>query len=128
MSDQGLLFDKLKQIDEALDRVGRRFKGIKSPDEFIDTPEGMDKLDAICMMLIAIGESFKKIDSETNGNFLPQYGDVDWKGVKGVRDVLSHNYFNIDAEEIFFICQINIDPLHKAVKQMLADIYGHQNS
>ncbi len=128
MSDQDLLFEKLKQIDEALDRVGRRFKGIQSPDDFIDTPEGMDKLDAICMVLIAIGESFKKIDSETNGNFLPQYGDVDWKGVKGVRDVLSHNYFNIDAEEIFFICQINIDPLHKAVKQMLTDVSGHQDS
>jgi len=91
MYDRNLLIAKLKQIEEALERIHRRSDGIDSHDAFLDTPEGLDKLDAICMMLIAVGESFKKIDIETKGKLLPQYNEIDWKGVKGVRDVLSHN-------------------------------------
>ena len=67
MYDRNLLVEKLKQIEEALKRIHRRSEGINSPDAFLDTPEGIDKLDAICMMLIAVGESFKKIDIETEG-------------------------------------------------------------
>jgi uncharacterized protein with HEPN domain len=122
MYDRNLLIEKLKQIDEALDRVHRRSEGIDSPDAFLDTPEGIDKLDAICMMLIAVGESFKKIDIETDGKLLSCYSEIDWKGVKGIRDVLSHNYFNIDAEEIFFICKHNLAPLQQIVKSMLSKL------
>jgi len=122
MYDRNLLVEKLKQIEEALERIHRRSKGINSPDAFLDTPEGIDKLDAICMMLIAVGETFKKIDIETEGKLLPRYSEIDWKGVKGVRDVLSHNYFNIDAEEIYYICRHNLDPLQRSVKKMLKDL------
>ena len=122
MYDRSLLIEKLKQIEEALERIHRRSKGIDSPDAFLDAPEGIDKLDAICMMLIAVGESFKKIDIETEGKLLSEYKQIDWKGVKGVRDVLSHNYFNIDAEEIFYICKHNLDPLLRSVKKMLKDL------
>jgi uncharacterized protein with HEPN domain len=122
MPDPTLLIEKLKQIDEALARIKRRFAGIKSPDDFLDTPEGLDKLDGISMMLIAIGESFKKIDEETKGSLLALHPEINWKGVKGVRDVLSHNYFNIDAEEIFFICQNNLSQLHQAVTHLINKI------
>ena len=62
-----------------------------------------------------VGETFKKIDNETQGALLTLHPEINWKGVKGVRDVLSHNYFNIDAEEIFYICRNNLEPLKHAV-------------
>jgi uncharacterized protein with HEPN domain len=116
------LIEKLLQIDEAIGRIKRRHQGIRSPDDFLDTPEGLDKLDGISMMLIAIGEGFKKIDEETKGALLALHPEINWKGVKGVRDVLSHNYFNIDAEEIFFICQNNLEPLQNAVTQLISKL------
>jgi len=122
MYDRDLLIEKLEQINDALDRVRRRSERINSSDDFLDTPEGLDKLDAICMMLIAVGEIFKKIDTETGGELLAGYSEIDWKGVKGVRDVLSHNYFNIDAEEIYFICKNNLMPLQQVVKSMLMEL------
>lgn len=122
MPDRTLLIEKLEQIEEALNRMKRRFSGICSSDDFLDSPEGLDKLDGICMMLIAVGESFKKIDTETNGKLLAHHPEINWKGVKGVRDVLSHNYFNIDAEEIFFICRNNLEPLREAVSRMLKQL------
>lgn len=38
------------------------------------------------MMLIAVGENFKKIDKETDGNLLNDYPNINWTGVKGIRD------------------------------------------
>ena len=92
MPDPILILEKLQQIDEAIGRMERRFTGIHSPDDFLDSPEGLDKLDGIAMMLIAIGEGIKKIDEETKGVLFAIHPEINWKGVKGVRDVLSHNF------------------------------------
>ncbi len=123
MYDATLLLEKLEQIDEALAKIQRRFSSINSPDDFLDSDKGQDMLDGIAMMLIAIGENFKKIDTETEGKFLTHhYPDIHWSGVKGVRDVLSHQYFNIDAEEIFYICTNDLQPLHTAVQEMIKEL------
>ncbi|MEI8187147.1 MAG: DUF86 domain-containing protein [Chlorobiaceae bacterium] len=111
--------EKLVQLDAAIVKINRRFTLIKTADDFLDSDQGMDMLDAIAMMLIAIGENFKKIDKETGGTLLVSYPHINWSGVKGLRDILSHQYFNIDAEEIFGICQEHLGLLDETVKQMM---------
>ncbi len=61
------------------------------PDDFLVSDAGIDKLDAICMMLIAIGESLTNLDRVTDGKFLEKFPEVDWKGAKGMRDIISHH-------------------------------------
>lgn len=121
MSDYSLVREKLLQIEEALQRVSRRFSQIHSPDDFLDTDKGTDMLDAIGMMLIAIGENLKKIDYETEGRFLERYPSVNWKGAKGMRDILSHHYFDLDAVQVFDVCKNNIPELSEVVKAMIDD-------
>jgi uncharacterized protein with HEPN domain len=106
---------------EAILRIERRFSGIETPLDFISTDVNHDKLDAIAMLLIAVGESFKKIDKETEGIFLTKYPDIDWKGVIGVRNVLAHDYFDIDVEQIYKICYRDIPQLKKALEHMLKE-------
>jgi uncharacterized protein with HEPN domain len=53
---------------------------------------------------------------------LARYIEIDWTGVKGVRDVIAHEYFDIDAEQIFSICQTDIPPLRDTVKKMIDEI------
>jgi len=122
MYDQELLGEKLHQISDALAKIARRFETIQSADDFLDSEHGQDMLDSICMMLIAVGENFKSIDRHTDGKLLAQYPDINWKGVKGVRDVISHQYFNIDAEEIFYICSHDLEQLRKIVNTMIEDL------
>ena len=122
MSDPSLTYEKLVQIDEALQRVVRRSAGIESHDDFLSSDQGLDMLDGIGMMLIAIGENLKKIDYETGGALLKQYPSVDWKGAKGMRDILSHHYFDLDAAEVFTICKRDIPPLVEVVKVMIEDL------
>jgi uncharacterized protein with HEPN domain len=78
------------------------------PDDFLVSDAGIDKLDAICMMLIAIGESLTNLDRVTDGKFLEKYPEVDWKGAKGMRDIISHHYFDLNAELVFSICKDRI--------------------
>jgi uncharacterized protein with HEPN domain len=75
-------------------------------------------LDAIAMMLITIGENFKRIDKITNSELLPKYSEIPWQGVKGVRDILAHDYFNIDNEEIYIICNRDLIYLKRTVQKM----------
>ncbi len=51
----------------------------------------MEKLDAICMQLLALGESVKNLDKVTDGTLLQQYPSIEWKRVMGMRDVISHH-------------------------------------
>ncbi len=122
MSHNPLLVERLGDVLEALERIPRRFAGVTTPEDFYDDPDGRDRLDAICMVLIAVGEAFKQADRQTEGKLLARYPGIDWTGVKGVRDVIAHGYFDVDAEEVFAICQNDIPVLIETVRIMLKDL------
>ena len=122
MYDKSLVIEILKQILIASKTVEQRFEVVDSVDYFMDTPEGLEKLDGICMQLIAIGESLKNIDKITNKTLLEKYPQVDWKGAKGIRDVISHHYFDLDAEEIYFVCDTKLDTLIQTIEKILKDL------
>jgi uncharacterized protein with HEPN domain len=121
MYDIELIKTILEQISNALGKISNRFLVIKSPTDFSDTPEGMEKLDSICMLFIAVGESLKNIDKLSSGDLLQKYPEIDWKGVIGFRDILSHHYFDIDAEQVFWICTNHLTPLAATIKMIIKE-------
>ena len=76
-------------------------------------------LDATCMLLIAIGESLKNLDKTTNGVLLPTYPSIPWKNVKGLRDIIAHHYFDVDASQILWIIKNELSPLKKAIQYFI---------
>ena len=122
MFNKELLADRLKDILEALERIPRRFEAISSPDDFLRDEAGREHLDSICMILIAVGEAFRQLDTRTKGEFLARYPDIPWADVIGVRNVLAHGYFDIDAEQLFDICMNDIPLLIKTVGTMLKEL------
>ncbi|OHC00519.1 MAG: antitoxin [Planctomycetes bacterium RIFCSPHIGHO2_12_39_6] len=122
MFDNDLVLSILQQINEALEKIRNRSEQIHSADDFTDSPSGMEKLDSICMLFIAIGEALKNIDKITGGNLLSQYPETDWKGAIGFRDIIAHHYFDIDAEEVFWICTHELAPLSAVIKKIMTDL------
>jgi uncharacterized protein with HEPN domain len=122
MYDKDLAKEILSKILKALDTVIYRFAPVKSLTDLTDSPAGMEKLDAICMQLIAIGEGLKSLDKITNNSILHQYPEINWKGAKAMRDIISHHYFEIDAEIIFEVCRNKIKPLRDTIKKILASL------
>jgi len=90
--------------------------------DLLSSDAGLEKLDAICMQLIAIGESVKHLDRVTEGELLASYPQVEWKRVMGMRDVLSHHYFDLDAEAVYVVCEIHIPELLSTIRLILADL------
>lgn len=109
----------LKQIEDAIERLQERIKNIKSVDDFLCSPSGMEKLDATCMLLIAIGESLKSFDKITEKKILCKDGSIPWSEIMGVRDIIAHHYFDIDAEEIFNIISNDLEPLHNSIRSFI---------
>lgn len=123
MSDKALVREILLQIDEALAKISERTAHIRDADEFTSSPSGMEKLDSVCMLFMAIGEALKKVDKITSGSLLRRYPEIDWTGAIGFRDIIAHHYFDIDAEQVFWICRHQIAPLSATVKRMIADMW-----
>jgi len=122
MYDLELVREILSQILEATGRIERRFASINSPDDFLVSDDGIDKLDGTCMMLIAIGESLKNLDKVTGGKLLILHPEVDWKGAKGIRDIISHHYFDLNADGVFSVCKERLPGLVNAVKALLEEV------
>jgi len=45
---------------------------------------------------------------------------ITWR--KGIRDIISHHYFDLDAEEIYFVCDTKIDTLIETIEKILKDL------
>jgi uncharacterized protein with HEPN domain len=122
MPDNELTLEIIHQIEDAAKKVVLRFQVINNPNDFTDTAAGMEKMDAICMMFIVIGESLKNLDKVTEGKLLSRYPDVDWKKAKGMRDIITHHYANINAETVFFTCKRKIPNLLVTIQKILKDL------
>ncbi len=122
MYEQELTLHILFQINEATLKILKRFKAITTVDDFTGTEHGMEKLDSICMLLIALGEALKNLDKVTNKELLIQYPQIDWKKAKGMRDIISYHYFEMDAAVIYDVCQSRIPELSYTINKIIKDL------
>lgn len=122
--DKELVIESFRNIIRSLEWITKRFQVIRSSDDFIKDDLGLEKLDSICMQLINIGEALKKINRLTDAKLLQTYPEVDWRKAMGMRDIITHHYFDIDAETIFVVCSEHVPVMERVIKKILDDIGG----
>lgn len=122
MYDKELVVSILKNILWSLEQITRRFQSIQSSENFLKDDLGLEKLDSICMRLINTGEALKEIDKLTEGSLLAHYSDIDWKKAKGLRDIITHHYFDIDTETVFVVCKERIPEMQKVIQRIVEDL------
>ncbi len=123
MRDRSLLLELFLEIEEAIRRIERRFLGINSAEDFLHDDAGLDRLDAIAMMLVTIGENLQRVTKLVNPEIFHKHPEINWAGIRGIRNLLSHDYFNIDAEEVYQICAEEIMPLKHAIQQIRHELF-----
>lgn len=123
MRDRPLILELFLEIEEAIRRIERRFANIESAEDFLRDDAGLDRLDAIAMMLVSIGENLRRIMKLVDSEVFEKYPNINWAGVGGIRNLLAHDYFNIDAEEIYQICAEEIAPFKQAIQQIRYDLF-----
>ncbi len=122
MHNEELLYYSLKRISTTIERIINNSKNITNSDFYILTPEGMERLESTCMLLLAIGESIKGIDKITEKKLLIKYPDVDWKGAMGIRDIIAHHYFDLDEAIVFDVVKNKLPDMLSTINKMIKDL------
>ena len=122
-----LIWHTLSQLELAINRLQERTKNILSVDDFLTSPVGMEKLDAACMVLIAIGESIKNLDKVSEGKLLSTYPSIPWKRVMGIRDIMAHHYFEVDADVVYEVVKKELEPLKQAIAFFKDQLFEEEN-
>jgi uncharacterized protein with HEPN domain len=75
--------------------------------------------DAIIRRLEIIGEAVKNLPAPVK----TQYSNIPWKQMAGMRDVLIHEYFNIDLFLTWKVVKQELPLIKKQLSAILADKY-----
>jgi uncharacterized protein with HEPN domain len=84
---------RIDDIVEAINKIERYTHGI----DFASWQNDEKTVDAVIRNLEVIGEASSHLPSEVQ----EQYEDVPWDMMKGIRNILAHEYFGIDLEIIW---------------------------
>ena len=114
-----ILIDTLQQIKLAIENLMQWNGGISDMNDLLKSSSGMQDLAGNCMVIMAIGEGFKKIDTMTNGQFLVLRPEIPWKQVFGLRNRIAHGYFDIDIDVISDVVNKDLAPLLKATDYLI---------
>ena len=102
----------LKAILEAISKIHRFIKDHSDQDSFYNDDKAFD---AVMMNFIVIGEMVSRIsDSFKKAN--PQ---INWNRIKGFRNLVAHDYFGIDAEEVWQVILNDLPTLSKEIVKLV---------
>ena len=74
------------------------------------------KQSAVIRQFEIIGEAGTKISAQTQAAF----PDVPWRSIKSFRNLLIHEYFKVDAGEVWATIQNDIEGLKEQMEKILA--------
>ena len=127
MCDKEIVLNLLENMIGATEKILYRNRNITSIDDYLKDDSSLMLLDSLCMQLIAIGEAVKKIDKETDKKLLKAYPQIPWREVAGMRDILSHHYFDLNAEVVFEVTTEHIEELQIVLKKIVQDTIDNKN-
>jgi len=104
--------DNLVNILEAIEKINSYSSEFKSVDNLYKDSKSFD---AILMNFIVIGEMVSKLTEK----FIINNPEIEWWKIKGLRNIVAHDYFGVDAEEIWQIIHSKIPELKLFIDRKL---------
>ncbi|MBI5917709.1 MAG: DUF86 domain-containing protein [Bacteroidetes bacterium] len=104
----------LLAILDSCQKISRFTADLFDADAFFADSESFD---AVLMNFILIGEAVSKISVELKAT----NSQIPWQKIKGFRYLAVHDYFGVDAEEIWQIVQNHLPELEKNIEQTLSN-------
>lgn len=102
-------------IQDSCKKIGNFTTGITPAEAFYRDEKVFD---AVLMNFIVIGEAVARISPEIQ----MEYANIEWKKIKSFRNIVAHNYFGVDADEVWQIICSDIINLQKSVEDIIKKI------
>lgn len=67
------------------------------------------------MNFVIIGEAVARLTDELK----EKESQIPWAKIKGLRNIVAHDYFGVDAEEVWQIIKNDLPELEKKIKTIL---------
>lgn len=104
-----LLYDILTAVEKI-----ENFTRQASLSELMDDEKTKD---AVLRNLQVIGDAAKNIPEA----FIVQHPEVDWGGIAGMRDIITHRYFRVDWQLLWTTIHEELPVLHAQIQKLVKD-------
>ena len=98
----------LMAMIEAIEKIERFTSDLRS---WQDLKNDEETFDACMMNFVIIGESVLRLDL----HFIESNNQIEWHKIRGFRNLIAHDYFGIDAEEVWDIIKNKIPELKRFI-------------
>ena len=103
--------EALIDIIKAIELIFQYARG----QEFDALAANIEKQDAILRRITIIGEATKRLSKD----FRAQHPSIAWKEIAGIRDVITHDYNEVDFEEVWTVIHENLPQLYAYLEPLL---------
>jgi uncharacterized protein with HEPN domain len=103
----------LLSILDSCNKIFRFTEDLFDADAFFEDQESFD---AVMMNFILIGEAVSKLSDSLKAST----AHIPWQKIKGLRNIAAHEYFGIDAEEVWQIIKNHLPQLESNIAQILS--------
>ena len=115
MSNKSKIEFNLFSFVEAIDKIETYSKEFDNAEDFYYDAKSFD---ASMMQFVVIGELISRIDEE----FKRTHSNIPWQQIKDFRNIIAHDYFGIDADEIWSIIQFHLLPLKENIQKIIEEL------
>ncbi len=99
--------DRLRDIKDAIVAIRKHLASAEH--------DHAQKDDALLFQFVVIGEAVKHLTPETRDST----SEIPWANIAGLRDLIAHEYFQIDIDRVLQIVDQDLPPLEQVIDRLL---------
>lgn len=102
----------LNALIESIEKIELYSQDFEDADTFYHDQKSFD---ASMMQFVVIGEIITRLDEK----FKTSHAEIPWQKIKDFRNIIAHDYFGIDADEIWDIINNKLLPLKNDILKLV---------
>lgn len=110
--------DRLAEIIESIDLISEWSNRINKPIDFLISSQSIMVFNACVMRLQVIGEHVGRLLKDSP-ELLENHDEIPWLAIYDMRNIISHEYSNIDEDIVFSTIKEDLPLLKEVVEQIL---------
>lgn len=120
MSERDLTIkDRLEDILESIGLIEEWSQGMTELHDFMISPGRVMAFNACVMRLQVIGEHVGKLLKEQSKP-LESYTEIPWQAIYGMRNIISHEYGNVDETIVVSVINDDLPKLKAVINELLS--------